>query len=260
MPQRDGAVTMTAPAGRTWWHSVSSTRTYEQCPRRYWYSYVAKVPAERHVPRAWRIGSAVHAALEAAYRHRAARPDAPLADALPYALDALGSAWEDLELPHADGSAGRAASWVTHSLRRDVLATSTVLGVEQPLRDELSPGHRIIGFVDLLLDRDERTIEVVDHKVTRRQVTPDDLAEDLQLNVYGALVRRRWPDRDRVRATLHYPVAPAAVTVTLTEDSMAAARDHLAVVARRASGDPTFEAVPDRHCNHCPWRPRCPAG
>jgi putative RecB family exonuclease len=260
MPQRDGAVTRTAPAGRTWWHSVSSTRTYKQCPRRYWYGYVAKVPAERHVPVAWRIGSAVHAALETAYRHRASHPDAPLTDGLSPALDALRAAWDELELPPGDGSAARAASWVTRSLQRDVLATRRVLGVEQALRDELSPGHRIIGFVDLLLDRDERTVEVVDHKVTRWQASRDDLADDLQLNLYGALVRRRWPDQDRVRATLHYPVAPAAVTVTLTEDGMAAARDHLATVARRASADTTFEPVPGQHCGHCPWRPRCPAG
>ncbi len=260
MPRRDGEVTMTTPSSGTWWHSVSSTRAYEQCPRRYWYGHVAKLPAERHVPPAWRIGSAVHAGLEAAYRHRGTHPDAPLLDGLPAALDALRSAWARLELPHDDGSAERAAAWVTRSLQRDVLATSTVLGVEQPFRDELSPGHRIIGYADLLLDRDERTSEVVDHKVTRRRAAPDELIDDLQLNLYGALVRRQWPDRDRVRATLHYPVAPAAVTVTLTEDTMAAARDHLTTVARRAAADTTFEVVPGRHCDHCPWRPRCPAG
>ena len=246
-------------SGRPRWHSVSSTRAYEQCPRRYWYGYVGRVPADRHVPPSWRIGSAVHAALEAAYRHQADHPSSRLSDGLPAAFQALSAAWHQLELSTDDHSYARAQRWVRQTLHGDVLDATTVLGVEEPLRDTTVEASPIIGFADLLLARDCDTIEVVDHKVTRRQATESDLATDLQLNLYGALVRQRWPDRTEVRATLHYPVRPAAVTVTLTPAGMQAARARVLEVADLARADTSFEPVPGNHCDHCPWQPRCPA-
>jgi hypothetical protein len=56
------------PATR--WHSVSSTKAYETCARRYQFGYVERRPYDRPAPEPWRVGSAVHAALEAAYRFR----------------------------------------------------------------------------------------------------------------------------------------------------------------------------------------------
>ena len=265
MASGDATPVPSRPAGhgRSWWHSVSSTREYERCPRRYWFGYVGRVPADRHVPAAWRIGSAVHAALEAAYRHRQQHPDAPLVEGLDDALAALARSWDDLELgpgDDADEAYGRAARIVERALRADVLDVSTVVGVELPLRAELEPGHRVVGFVDLLIARDEATLEIVDHKVTRRRTTPTELAGDLQVNLYGALARSRWPEVTTVRASHHYPTGPEAVTVTLTEAGMESAYERVASTARRAAADPSFEPTPGRHCEHCPWLPRCAAG
>ena len=80
---------------------MSSTRAYLQCPRRYWYGYVARLPEDRPVPPSWRVGSAVHAALEAAYRHQAAHPSGQDGDRLPAALASLATAWRRLELQTA---------------------------------------------------------------------------------------------------------------------------------------------------------------
>ena len=260
-----GAVASSRPGGGSApaaprWHSVSSTRAYEQCPRRYWYGYVAREPEDRPVPPSWRIGSAVHSALEAAYRCQADVPSSAVSEHLPAALDALTAAWDRLELPRGDGSDTRAARWVERTLRADVLDATTVLGVEEPLRDTSTASHRIIGVADLLLARGGTSIEVVDHKVTRRQATTTELAEDLQLNLYGALVRARWGEHIEVRATLHYPIIPAAVTVALTPAGMEAARTRVLAVADNAHADTTFEPVPGLHCDHCPWQPRCSAG
>ena len=59
------------------WHSVSSTREYEGCPRRYRFGYVERRPKDRPVPPTWRFGSVVHEALEAAYQGAMAAPGTP---------------------------------------------------------------------------------------------------------------------------------------------------------------------------------------
>ena len=55
------------------------------------------------MPIPWWVGSAVHAALEAAYQAKGLHPDRPLIVALPEALVALRHAWDTLNLPHDDG-------------------------------------------------------------------------------------------------------------------------------------------------------------
>ena len=253
----------TAPAHagsrRPGWHSVSSTREYERCPRRYWYGYVARIPTDRHVPPSWRIGTAVHAALEAAYRHRQTHPTGALSCGLPAALVALRGSWDTLELPH-DDAYRRAGQMVERTLQGDVLAADRVLGVEVPLRAELTPGHLAVGFADLILERDDTMLEIVDHKVTSRRVSRAELAGDLQLNLYGALALTRWPDTTVVRATHHYPTGPEAVSVTLTRAGMATARTRILTTAAVAMADEVYEPTPGPACDHCPWQPRCPAG
>jgi len=263
--ERDGAsggvvgrVDAATTAGR--WISVSSTRSYLECPRRYWYGYFARVPEDRPVPPSWRVGSAVHAALEAAYREQGADPSGHLSDRLPTALAALSTAWQRYELDDDAGSQARAARWVRRTLHADVLDARDVLGVEEPLRDTSIEGYRIIGFADLLLARVGGVIEVVDHKVTRRQAAEHEVAGDLQLNLYGALVQHRWGEQAEVWATLHYPVVAAAVTVPLSREGMQAARGRVLEVADRARADGRFEPAPGVHCGSCPWRARCPAG
>ena len=259
----DVEVASNAPAPETArppvrWHSVSSTREYERCPRRYRYAYVDRLPQDHHVPIPWRVGSAVHAALEAAYRAKQQHPERPLVAGLPEALVGLRHSWDSLELPHHDGRYREAGRQVEQTIREDVLQVSEVIGVELPLRTSLAPGHRIAGFLDLLLRRDHTTLEVVDHKVTPRRASTPDIAADLQLNLYGALVRASWPEATTIRATFHYPTGPDRVSATLTDEGMEAARARVERTAFQAEADTTFAPRPASHCDHCPWRPRCP--
>lgn len=242
------------------WLSVSSTREHERCPRRYRYAYVERLSYDRHVPPAWRIGTAVHAGLEAAYRHREQHPDAPLSDGLPSALVALRASWDELELSHDDGSYVRAGRQLARTLARDVLGRREILGVELALREEVTDDTAIVGLLDLALRLGPTTVQIVDHKVTRWRATSRQLAADLQLNLYGALVRRAWPDTTTVVATLHYPTGPEAVSARLTEGGMEAARQRVLDVGATAAADEDAVPTPGAHCDHCPWRARCPAG
>jgi len=242
------------------WHSVSSTHEYERCPRRYRYAYVDRLPQDRHVPIAWRVGSAVHAALEAAYRKKQDDPQQPLMSGLPGALSALRHPWDELELPSGDDRYQQAGRQVERTIREDVLDVGEVIGVELPLRTSPGAGHRIAGFLDLLLRRDATTLEIVDHKVTSRRASSADIATDFQLNLYADLVRASWPEVTTIRATLHYPTGPDQVSTTLTDEGMMAARSRVERTAMEAEADTSFVPRPTAHCSDCPWRPRCPAG
>jgi RecB family exonuclease len=247
---------------RTRWHSVSSTREYEGCPRRYRFGYVDKRPKDRPVPPTWRFGSVVHEALEAAFRGAMETPGSSPADHRDAATSALEAALARYGLD-TDEDRTRAATIVESALEADVLGVAergAPLGVEVALRDRIDDTERIIGFVDLVLSHPDGAVELVDHKVTARRADPAELRDDFQLNLYGWLARRRWPQAQRIIATLHYPTGPDRVSVELDEDGMRRADARLRRAAGAIADDTTFEPTPSERCLHCPWQPSCPEG
>lgn len=244
------------------WHSVSSTREYEGCPRRYRFGHVERRPKDRPVPPTWRFGSVVHEALEAAYQGAMARPGTPPSAHLAAAIAALDGSLARYELdPEEDRE--RAVRIVTGTLNDDVLDAAlrgAPLGVEVALRDRIDEQERIIGFVDLVLPHEDGAIELVDHKVTSRRADITELRDDFQLNLYGWLARKRWPAATRILATLHYPTGPDKVTVELDERTMRAADERLRRVATAITQDIEFMPTPSERCSHCPWQPSCPEG
>jgi RecB family exonuclease len=251
------------------WHSVSSTRDYEDCPRRYRFGYVEKRPKDRPVPPTWRFGTVVHAALEAAWK-AAMRSDAdvPIRAHLGVALAALEVSLVEEGL---EDERVRAVDVVTRALEVDVvrdgaldpdadLPASRPVGVEEALRGRIDAEHRIIGFVDLVLQRPDGVIELVDHKVTSRRSTPDELHDDFQLNLYGQLARARFPDATGIVATHHYPTGPEAVSVRLDADEMTRAELRVRDAARAIVADTEFAPITSERCRHCPWQPSCDEG
>ena len=81
---------------------MSSTRTYEACPRRYWFSYVERIPEPRaEVPQHWRFGTVVHRDLEAGYlRHRDVGFSNNLRHTIPTAIAAARDSWAAESMPN----------------------------------------------------------------------------------------------------------------------------------------------------------------
>jgi RecB family exonuclease len=248
------------PARR--WHSVSSTREYEGCPRRYRFAYLDKRPQDRPVPATWRFGSVVHEGLEAAYRLAMGEPALPRSDRLAAAVVAVHASWDRYDRGEDPIGRKRAVWHVTRALTKDVLhlEDGRIIGVEMPFRGRFSERERLAGFADLVLERSDGTVEIVDHKVTSYRSTPEQLRGDFQLNLYGALARQRWPATPRIVATHHYPTGPAAVSVELEASRMSNAYERVRAAATLIDQDAVFAPTPSDRCGHCPWLPSCAEG
>ncbi len=241
------------------WHSVSSTSDYERCPRRYAYGYLERRAPDRPVPTAWRFGSVVHAGLEVAYKLMADEPDLPRRHVLDAANDAVAHHWDALDLDDPSGC-DRAQWLVGRAVTLDPLRIGSIRGVEIALRGRIDDVEQIVGFADLILDRGNGVIEVVDHKVTRRMSTEEQLRDDRQLNLYGQLARSMWPDVAVVLASHHYPLLAKVVTVELKRATMRSAERSIVDIAACIRADEAFLPSPGDHCRHCPWQPSCPEG
>lgn len=174
--------------------SFSAISTYQQCPLKYYFKYVAGLE-ERFTSASLVLGGAVHAAVEFHFNELMAGSNPPDQDML---LDAFWSEWnardqaaaiqfgksEDLD------SIARTADRVIAAFRGSDFARpqGRILGVEEELRKQLVPGlPEILGRIDLIVESRE-ALTIIDLKTSRSRWTADQAERSgEQLLLYAAL-------------------------------------------------------------------------
>jgi CRISPR/Cas system-associated exonuclease Cas4 (RecB family) len=271
-----------APA-RSW--SVSQSHILAECPRQWWFRYVAAArPAQ---PRAVKqiIGSAIHAGLEAAYRavqagkaipvsrggFRHAR-GAPLAATAGLAALAAFSAYWD-----ANGAGVREyeredAERLLLELLEALITphAGEILGVEEKFtlrtmpQDEVPP-TRVVGVMDLVLNTTnemDKSIHIRDWKLGPVPTDPAELENNVQLCTYVAAATYRWPWAKRIAVGLYSIRERREIVTALHPDSVEHAARQLsydAETARLREERKWVEPTPGEHCGGCRFRSYCPA-
>ena len=271
-------------SARSW--SVSQSHIMAECPRQWWFRYVAAAtPAQ---PRAVKqiVGSAIHAGLEAAYQ--AVRTG----KGIPVSRGGFRRA-QDATLATTAGLVALAAFsayWDTHGAgvreyeREDaermllelleVLITPfawEILGVEekftlrtQPQSDDVPP-VRVTGVMDLVLNTStaaEKSIHIRDWKLGSVPEDPAELENNVQLCTYAAAAVYRWPWVKRVTVGLYSVRERREIITELHPDSIEHAAHQLsfdAETARLRVERNWVEPTAGEHCGGCRFRSYCPA-
>ena len=190
-----------APAPKRDYLSYSAVRTFQGCPLKYRFRYIDGLP-EDCVSSSLVFGSAIHAAMEFFFTQQLAGEEEPGLDEL---LDVYQQSWRDRseqevrfgKTETADSMHQLADRMLTAFLASDLTnQAGQIIGVEEELRGELSPGlPDLLGRVDLLLETDDAVV-VQDFKTSRsawNEYQAEDQSE--QLLLYGDLVRRLVPGK-----------------------------------------------------------------
>jgi putative RecB family exonuclease len=190
-----------APPPKRDYLSYSAVRTFQACPLRYRFRYIDGLP-EDSVSSSLVFGSAIHAAVEFFFTQQLAGEEEPGLDEL---LGVYQQSWQDrgedevrfAKTETADSLHQMADRMLAAFLASDLTRQEGwILGVEEELRGELSPGlPDLLGRVDLLLETEDAVV-VQDFKTSRSAWTAqqaEDQAE--QLLLYADLVRGLVPGK-----------------------------------------------------------------
>ncbi len=181
--------------------SYSAIGTYQACPLRYFFRYVAGLP-EPTVSSGLIFGGAMHKAVELHFNRLMAGETPPDIDLL---LAEYQDAWNqrgDCEIlfgkDETRDTLGRLAERMLRAFRTSELArpAGTVIGVEEELRGAIVPGcPDLLARVDLLIDTPAELV-VTDLKTSRGRWSQDqaDAAAE-QLLLYSELVGRLMPGK-----------------------------------------------------------------
>lgn len=184
--------------------SYSAVTTYQNCPLRYYFRYIAGLP-ERTVSSSLVFGSAVHQAAEHHFNELMAGNDAPSAEALLGEYDAAWNEYDPATVRYGKEE-GRddllpLAQRVLAAFQTSALAKpeGMILGVEEELRSSIIPGvPDLLGRIDLLVETKDE-LSVTDLKTSRSRWSQEQVEESAgQLLLYHELAKSFAP-RKRLR-------------------------------------------------------------
>lgn len=87
--------------------------------------------------------------------------------------------------------------------RKDSPFNRKIVGVETPFDMELG-GFRVHGYIDLLTEFDENTLEVRDYKTGVKGKNTEEMFKDLQMRIYSVAAKKLFPQYKYVEMTLDF--------------------------------------------------------
>ncbi|MBL7254728.1 RecB family exonuclease [Paractinoplanes lichenicola] len=247
----------------------SKLGAFEDCPRRYRYSYVDRPSPPKGPPWAHNsLGASVHTALKNWYALPADRREP---EALPGLLKAtwVREGYRDVEQERV---AYRAALRWLETYVRGLDPLDEPLGVERVVATKTS----VLAFngradrIDARQGPDGPEAVIVDYKTGRSGLDADDARGSQALALYAYAAQRVFR-RPSYRVELHHLPTGTVASHEHTEESLArkvsraedTARDIMAAeraVAAGADPDAEFPTNPGALCSWCDFRRSCPAG
>lgn len=172
--------------------SPSQLGTFVQCPRKYSFQYVERVPVERKPSPHLVFGNAIHAALDAVY---SMPPEARTVEA---AQQAMRDAWkQDRERQGAFKSVEDERAWGEKGLsllariaQTDDFRTAVPRKLEDWAEVMVEGDRQLFGKVDRIDDHSQGDgVVVIDYKTGKCRIAEDGLGDEIQAQVYALAVQ-----------------------------------------------------------------------
>lgn len=239
------------------------------CPRRYWFSYLARPSPTKGPPWAHNtLGAAVHVAL-ARWWQLPPGQRTPAAGANLVRRHWQTDGFADAE--QADAWREQAAGWVQQYLTDEASRTDPAnepRGVERTVATRTNR-LAVSGRVDRIDERDGELV-IVDYKTGRSRLDADDARGSLALALYAVAAERTLHQPCR-RVELHHLRSGDVAAFEHTDRTLQqhleradqTATDIMAAMDTVEGGaDPSqvFEPAPGPSCSWCDFRRLCPAG
>ena len=250
-------------------YSHTRLASVEDCPRKFRYRYVLKIPSQTESVEAF-VGKRVHEVLERLYI-ATGRDHVPT---LPQVVQRYCQLFDDaydaerVSIVRTENPLDFYRDLGAQCLRNYYRAhypfdADETLALEERVAFDLgSEGNlrvRFQGFIDRIAQTRDGTIEIQDYKTSARVPKQADLDEDRQLALYQIGLAPRWGDGQPVRLVWHFVRRGRTCTSTRSPEQLDALREQTLKLVGRIRGETDFEARPSALCRWCEYRARCPA-
>jgi len=237
--------------------SPTKFRTYLECAVMYRYVYVEKIG--RFFTRArpgYSFGSTLHNVLQEFHEQGAQHSAEELTKQV--SAQWIGAGYASQEQEEAQRVVGEQivqAYVAAHQERAEVQVET--MATEKTISHDMGR-FRLMGRVDRIDRHADGSLEIIDYKSGRREVTPEEVAGSLAMNCYQLILKRLHPE-NRVKSTIYCLLSGNTASSELTaEDLSAFESDLLQLGEEILDRDYTaLDPVPLEICPTCDFLPRC---
>jgi putative RecB family exonuclease len=248
-------------------YSHSRLSSFEDCPRKFQYRYVLKLPSETEGIEAF-VGKRVHEVLERLYRFTGDGKVPSLARV----LERFHLWWEE----HFDAARirivreGLDAEYyrrlgercLTQYYRRNYpFDADETLAVEERVLFSLDPAgeYRLQGFVDRVVRARDGALEIHDYKTSARVPRQEWLDRDRQLALYQMGLAERFGHGKPVRLVWHYLAPNQVRTSQRTPEQLETLRADTIALIDRVRAEQEFKPKTGPLCSWCEFNDICEA-
>lgn len=242
--------------------SVSRSKTYEECAKKYRYKYHDEIPNPGEEPFYFVYGKIVHKIAETYVENRGSK--------------SIGEVQQDVLRGKIEIEPGKKAPQLPTEYKRrmpmhlnNIKKITEHLGfeghLEHPFRFDLEPPNNklVVGFIDRLIIKNNKAF-ILDYKTTKPgkfRVNKDTVTTDMQLRTYARVVQRDFGIKaENILCTLYYLEDGEKASAKFTEATLLATEKELLAIYNRISNhDPEqVRGTTGEHCNRCEYNSLCP--
>lgn len=250
-------------------YSHSRLASFEDCPRKYQYRYLMKIPSETESVEGF-VGKVVHDVLERLYEVVGERG----VPSLPKVIARYRQLFDERYDPKRVRIVRRENPLSFYRELGDHCLTNyyhdhypfdgtETLGLEEHVRFELgnidaTDPIYIQGYVDRVARTPDGVIEIQDYKTGARVPSQAKLDEDRQLALYQIALSDQYPEGQSFRLVWHYLQRGRTITSTRSAEQLRRLREDTLALVTRIRGTESFETRPSPLCRWCEFGSRCP--
>ncbi|MFQ5543167.1 MAG: RecB family exonuclease [Nitrospiria bacterium] len=246
-------------------YSHSRLETYCQCPQKFKFTYIDKVPSSEEGIEAF-MGSRVHEVLQKLYTDLRFCKEVSLEGLLKTYSQIWEKEWhQDIRIVREDVTPTEyfklGKQCITDYYHRyKPFRQSRTLGIEHPVQFALDEQNTTVmkGFVDRLSQPEDGVIWIHDYKTKGFLPTQPELDEDRQLAYYQMAISELWPETKEVVLIWHYLIFDQEIHSRRTLEQLDDLRQETIALIQEIEGATDFPARQSGLCNWCVYRAICP--
>lgn len=234
--------------------SASAVKTYEQCPRKYYFNYIERAPKKQwdHFD----LGNVCHRALELfhlEYMNNGLEKCKTLTNLMTKSFSAARK-----EFPKANNKIIAEAKDLLKDYLKSVQATGmpVVKGVETSFNLKLGKDILLRGFLDRLDIMKDTRFRIIDYKTTKNVKYLD----EFQLLVYGLWLKNEHPDIKSFRGSyVLLRHGSKMKEFDFNMEDVGKLEKKLLDYASKINGEEEWPPIPTPLCNWCDFKGICPS-
>jgi RecB family exonuclease len=244
--------------------SPTRIRTYLLCEVKYYHTYLNPQGKFYLRPkREYAFGTTMHAVLQ--HLHASGGVEAVTVEQLQQVMQQqwVSAGYESTQEQQQFQQVAATLLQHYHARTREALLEMPPEQRPRPLMQErllrMDMGRfALVGRVDRVDEHPDGTLEIIDYKSWRTDVTPEEVRDDLAMGCYQLLLKHLYPDR-RIIATIVALQTGAFASASLSDEALTEFREDIRLLGEEILARDFEYLEPQRipHCEHCDFLPLC---